>query len=137
MSEPGVPSGWVVASGPPKSRRRVVALALVAIAIAVALFAGAIVAIAQSSFGHGFGAAIAIYAHGKPQVYRANYSAFTGQEPTMDVYLAVGVDVSEARGIGCGLVRRELEAAGLPDVEWIIHAASGEALTSSTVAGCR
>jgi hypothetical protein len=134
--EPDAPSGWAVASGAPTSRRRRVTRWLIVIAIVLVLLLGAIIALAQSSFGHGFGAALAIYEHGKPQVYRANYSAFTGQPPTMDVYLAVGVDLSEAREIGCGVVRRELEAAGLPQVEWVVHAANGEAVAGSDSVTC-
>ncbi len=136
MVEPDGPSGWVVASGPPASRRRQVTRWLIVIAIVLVLLAAAVIAVAQSSFGHGFGAALAIYEHGKPQVYRANYSAFTGQAPTMDVFLAVGVDPSDGRAVGCGLVRRELEAAGLPQVDWVVHAANGEAVAGSDSVTC-
>jgi hypothetical protein len=102
----------------------------------VALLIAAGIAVWQSPFGHGFGAAVAIFEQGKPQVYRANYSEFTGRPPTMDVYLAAGVDAAEAGSVGCGVVRRELLVAGLPDVRWVVHAASGESVADSTTITC-
>ena len=110
---------------------------LVAVVLVVlVIVAGGIFVLAQSSFGHGFGAAAAIYEQGKPQVFRANYREMTGQPPTMDVFLAVGVDPAEATTIGCGVVDRELAAAGLGDLHWVVYIASGEAVADSMVVTC-
>jgi hypothetical protein len=109
---------------------------LIVLAVIVVVIGAAILAVSRTSFGAGLGAAVAIYDHGKPQVFRANYSEVTGRPPTMQVYLAAGVDPSLARSIGCGVVRTELAKAGLADLDWVVFAASGEALVVSRTAAC-
>jgi hypothetical protein len=69
-------------------------------------------------------------------VFRANYNEMSGQPPTMDVFLAVGVDPTEAQAIGCGVVRRELTQARLPNVRWIVRAANGEPAADSASTRC-
>ena len=105
------------------------------VAIVVVIAAGAF-ALSRTSFGQGIAAAAAIYDHGRPQVFRANYVEYTGQPPTMQVYLAVGVDPSGAREIGCGVVRTELTKVGLTNVHWVILAASGQPIADSTTTPC-
>ncbi len=136
MTAPTPPSGWVVRDAPPPSRRRVLIRVLIVVGVIVLVGGAAIFAVSRSSFGAGLGAAAAIYDHGKPQIFRANYTELTGQPPTMQVYLAMGVDPSLARGIGCGVVRTELLKAGLADLDWVVYAASGETLVVSKTAAC-
>jgi hypothetical protein len=136
LTEPAPPSGWVVGDGRPASGRRWILGCLVVVLVVVVLAAVGIFALSRSSFGQGFGAAVAIYDHGKPQVFRANYYENTDQLPTMQVYLAVGVDPSAARGIGCGVVRSELSKAGLSNLHWVVYAASGQALADSRSTTC-
>jgi hypothetical protein len=109
---------------------------LVAAVVVLVIVAGGVIVVTQSSFGHGLGAAAAIYEHGKPQVFRTNYRETTGQAPTMDVFLAVGVDPVDGITIGCGVVDRELTTAGLASVHWVVYTASGEAVADSKVVTC-
>jgi hypothetical protein len=134
--QPVPPSGWVVGDGRPASRRRWIVGCLVVVLAAVVLIAVGIFALSRSSFGQGLGAAAAIYDHGKPQIFRANYYEYSGQPPTMQVFLAAGVDPSVARGVGCGVVRSELAKAGLANLHWVVYAASGQALADSGNTNC-
>jgi hypothetical protein len=105
---------------------------MVVVVVIVLLIVAGLFAFSRSSLGQGFGAASAIYEHGRPQIVRANYAEFTGQPPTMQVYLSVGVDPGLASGIGCGLVHTELAKAGLPTVPWIVFAGNGQAVADSS-----
>ena len=136
MTDPARPTGWVVGDGRPASGRRWILGCLVVVVAFLALVGVGIFYFSRSSFGQGFGAAAAIYDHGKPQVFRTNYLEYTSQEPTMQVFLAAGVDPSVAQGIGCHLVVDELVKAGLPNVHWIVYAASGEPIVDSRTVAC-
>ena len=98
----------------------------------VLLVLAVVALVLMSPFPRGFGAAIAISDHGKPQVVGANYSLTTSTGATLKVYLASGVSPAQARQIGCGLIRDELARAGLKDTSWVVIAASGEALANSS-----
>ena len=136
MTDPARPTGWVVGDGRPASGRRWIIGCLFVVVAVVALIGVAIFTFARSSFGQGFGAAAAIYDHGQPQVFRTNYAEYTGQEPTMQVFLAVGVDASRARSIGCQVVVSELVKAGLSNLHWVVYAASGQPIVDSRTAAC-
>ena len=109
------------------SRRR---LAIGCLGLVILLIAG-FALLWQTKLGRGFDAALAIYDHGRPEIVRAFYREVAGNSPRMDVYLAVGTDVSRASTIGCGIVRGELASAGLPDLRWVIYSGNGEAVASS------
>jgi hypothetical protein len=123
------PSAWE--RGARRTSRRGLAIGCLGLIVAGIL---AVLVLGQTRFGHGFGAALAIYDHGKPEVLRANYRE-TNFVATMDVYLAIGTDPARARSIGCELVRDELANAGIPEVRWAIYAANGE-LAATSDDGC-
>lgn len=136
MTDPPRPTGWVVGDGKPASGRRWIVSSVVVVLTLAALVGVGIFYLSRSPFGQGFGAASAIYDHGRPQVFRTNYYEFTGQPPVMQVFLAVGVDSSQARGIGCGVVRTELSKAGLPDLHWVVYTSSGQPAADSRTTIC-
>jgi hypothetical protein len=93
------------------------------------ILAVAIFGVIQSDRGRGFGAALAIYNAGKPDVLRANFSSFNNHS-IMQVFVAPGVDDVEASRLGCGLVQSELDKAGLGNVPWEIYAVDGRLIGS-------
>jgi len=126
--DPAEPSRWASGAHPtPKRRLGLGCLgAIVVVAIAIA-------GLSRTEFGRGFGAALAIYDHGKPEVFRTNYAAVSGQRAVMRVYLSTGVDPGRGAEIGCGLVDDELHLAGLDGTAWVVYAANGQAVADSSV----
>jgi hypothetical protein len=109
---------------------------LLLVVLLVVAIVGGFVVLSRSSLGKGLGAAVAIYDHGRPQISRTYYYESTGQPPTMQVFLSVGVDPALAGGIGCGVVRTELSNAGLSGVRWVVFAGNGQPVSQSDTTTC-